>query len=301
MNMKVLLHLCLTAGSYIYSVPIANAHVREQQELLHEQPELGAEGGTRAGYALSNRVTRPSRAKTMTGTASLSGPRKGDSWARAQPGSPGKDKRRQSWNGCLHPRSEINPGRAASDSGQLRQRQEQAPLKHDWNTTWARLRSPAWAKTETPEQCTETCGDAPGAVSQDLPVWSERWQSVSVPIQPACSHVTNCRVTAGEISPAHIKMVDWGQRTCLNSLTWAPSQVPSAYCSRAPFRLKPGQPVCFHHPAFAWAPSSGQGSHYSRLGARSRSSLFLLLRMELEILTIPQSLNSSWPSVLEMN
>ena len=78
MNMKVLLHLCLTAGSCIYSVPVASARVREQQELLHERDELGAEGGPRAGCALSSGAQHPSRARAVIGTASLSGPSKGD-------------------------------------------------------------------------------------------------------------------------------------------------------------------------------------------------------------------------------
>lgn len=78
MNMKVLLHLCLTADSCIYSVPVAIARVREQQELLREGDELGAEGGCRAGCALSKGATAHKQGQGVIGPASVSGPRKGD-------------------------------------------------------------------------------------------------------------------------------------------------------------------------------------------------------------------------------
>lgn len=68
MNMKVLLHLCLTAGSCIYSVPVASVPVREQQELLHEGPK--------ADCVLSNGAQHLSRVRVVTGTACLSGPRR---------------------------------------------------------------------------------------------------------------------------------------------------------------------------------------------------------------------------------
>lgn len=61
MNMQVLLHLCLTASSCIYSVPVASARVREQQELLH------------GGMSWEPRLApaHPSRIRAAIGTASL--------------------------------------------------------------------------------------------------------------------------------------------------------------------------------------------------------------------------------------
>ena len=57
--MNVSLHLCLTADSCIYSVPVASAHVREQQELLQDGDELGATGGPRESCAFLQWGTAP--------------------------------------------------------------------------------------------------------------------------------------------------------------------------------------------------------------------------------------------------
>lgn len=97
-------------------------------------------------------------------------------------------------------------------------------------------------------------------------------QQRQVQVQVPLTHVR-----AKEISPAHIKIVDWGKQTCLISLTRTPTHTPSARCSRAPFRLRPGHLVGFHHPGLARDLCPAQGSHRHRLVANSRSSPLLLL------------------------
>lgn len=187
---------------------------------LREGDELGVEGGPRIGCVLSNGAQHPRRDRAVIGTASFSGPRKGDRWTRSQPGSPGKNKRTLAWNRTEDKVAYIpGPGSIPEERPVSQASRDRAKHEYLWNTVWVRLRCPAWTKTETPDQCVEACGEVPGDTSQDLLVCSEPWQSVSFPIHPAYSRIAACTVTAKEISPAHIQIIDWCKGTCLFSFT----------------------------------------------------------------------------------
>lgn len=259
MNMQVLLHLCLTASSCIYSVPVASARVREQQELLH------------GGMSWEPRLApaHPSRIRAAIGTASLVV----RGWVTDEPGPSQEAQARIKGDGTRD-KVAYAPGLGSVPEKQLggQVSRDRSRYKYLWHTAQASLRHPGWTKPEVNVQ-----KHVPGDASRDLVLCSELWQSVRFPIHPAYSPVTNRTVRAKEISPAHIKIVDWGKQTCLISLTRTPTHAPSARCSRAPFRLRPGHLVGFHHPGLARDLCPAQGSHRHRLVANSRSSPLLLL------------------------
>lgn len=135
MNMQVLLHLCRTASSCIYSVPVASARVREQEELL------------RGGVSWEPRLVpaHPSRMRAAIGTASLVVPGR----VTDEPG-PSQEAQARLKGDRTGDKVAYAPGlgsipekRPGTQVGRDRSR-----YKYLWRTAQASSRHPNWTKPE---------------------------------------------------------------------------------------------------------------------------------------------------------
>lgn len=111
---------------------------------------------------------------------------------------------------------------------------ETGPSTSTLKYSLGKVEAPSLNQNRDPRSTCRICGDVQADASTYCCVQS--CDSLSFPIQPAHSHVTNHTITAKKISPVHIKIVDWNKWTCSTHLAWTPTMAPFAHCARGPFR-----------------------------------------------------------------